>query len=161
MGGGDGDRNILFCLLTTLFFFFCLSLIIHSYTGVQDSVLVSSHATYYLQGISFTSILPKEDSQVLNSLLGSVSLLPTSHWVSVLEQPTDSSNSTPAKICELPFLSVHSVFPVVTGNDANLPRIQARILFSPIPICPQLHPVPRVLSPLPLHFPSPLSLSLL
>lgn len=101
------------------FFFFCLSLIIHSYIGVQDSVLVSSHATYYFQGISFTSILPKDDSQVLNSLLGSVSLLPTSHWVSVLEQPTDSSNSTPAKICELPFLSVHSVFPIVTDNDAN------------------------------------------
>ena len=72
----------------------------------------------------------KSIHSVLNALLGSAPLFPTSHWVSVLGQPTDNSNLTLARIHELPFLSVHSIFLVIINGDIILPVIQAVIFNS-------------------------------
>ena len=62
--------------------------------------------------------------------------------VSELEQPTDNSNWTPARIHELPFLSVRSTFLVLIHGDITPPGVQVRILFSSIPISHQPPPNP-------------------
>lgn len=71
---------------------------------------------------------------VLNSLCGSATLFPTSHWVSILGSPTGISNLTLAKTDELPFLPIHSIFLITVNGDTIHPVIQAGILSTLIPI---------------------------
>ena len=124
-------------------FFFSLSLIIHSYDSVQDSVLLSSHEHTLPRSSRTLLLLPKWRGLSSPEFSPGV-CIPISNFplgVSVLGWPTDSCNLTPAKTHELPFLSVHSVFLIVAYRDAILPCTQARIPLPPISLSLQIHPV--------------------